>query len=192
MKKHVLILVTGISSLLNINIAIADCDSCHGKDGVSTQSAVPSIAGMSATFIQDSFETFKAGDRPSIKFKGADGIENDMASIANQMSDADIEKVANKYAQLTFKNFPQSADEAKAAKGKKKFNKKCDICHENGGTNPEDDAGILSGQPREYLEKQFANIGSGDRKVPKKMMKKFKKISDEDKVNIIEFLVKGQ
>lgn len=192
MIKNTFIIISSVTALLNAGVVSASCDSCHGKDGVSTQNAVPTIAGMSATYIQDSFTAFKDGDRPSLKFKVSEGVENDMASIANKMSDADIEKVANKYSSLKFKNFSQSADEAKAAKGKIVFDKKCDICHENGGTETEDDAGILSGQPREYLERQFANISSGDRETPKKMKKKFKKLSDEDKANIIEYLVKGQ
>jgi len=114
------------------------------------------------------------------------------ASIAKKMSDADIKKAANKYAGLTFKNFAQTADDSKVAAGKKKFKKKCDVCHANGGTDPEDDAGFLSGQPREYLERQFTNVASGDRAVPKKMKKKFKKLSADDKANIMEYLVKGQ
>jgi len=194
MKKHSILLITGMTALLNMGLASADadCGSCHGKDGISTNEEVPSIAGMSATYIKDSFDAYKEGDRPGIKFKDKDGNENDMASIAKKISDEELEEEADEFSKLTFKNFPQTADDSKVAAGKKKFKKKCDKCHAEGGTDPEDDAGLLSGQPRKYLETQFANFSAHDRAMPKKMKKKFKKLSDADKANIIEYLVKGQ
>jgi len=36
-----------------------ECDTCHGKDGVSAEAKVPTIAGMSATYISDSMKNYK-------------------------------------------------------------------------------------------------------------------------------------
>jgi sulfide dehydrogenase cytochrome subunit len=168
------------------------CDNCHGKDGNSEDGKVPNIAGFSEVFLQDTLTEYKEGERLGVKYKPENGDETDMAQISQKLSDSDINAVAKHYASKSFAMHEQTFDAAMAAKGKKKFKKKCDKCHADGGTDPDDDAGLLLGQWRPYLEQQVKAFTSGDRSMPKKMKKKFKKLSDKDKANIIEYLVSGK
>jgi sulfide dehydrogenase cytochrome subunit len=168
------------------------CDNCHGKDGISEHKEVPTIAGNAAYYIKDTFEQYKSGDRAAVKFKPENGDETDMAEIAKNLSEEDIEKVASHYAGKSYTPHQQSVDEAMADEGMKVFDKRCDKCHAEGGSDPEDEAGLLLGQWKPYLEKQFEMFDSGDRDMPKKMKKKFEKLSAEDKANIIEYLARGK
>lgn len=196
MTKTIALTFLASLSLLNTQV-IADelidsCNTCHGKDGNSTNENVPSIAGYSATYITDSLNAFKEGSRPAAKFKPENGTETDMGEVAKKMSDDDIAKVSAHYAKLTFNIVAQTVDTAKADSGREIFTKKCDNCHEKAGSVAEDDAGILLGQWKTYLEQQFKYIESGEREMPKKMMKRFKKLSAEDKANILEYLAGGK
>jgi len=78
-----------------------------------------------------------------------------------------------------------------AKKGAKLADKKCEKCHSDGGTNPDDDASLLAGQPREYLTRSFEKLSNGEQPMPKKMKKKFKKLKDEQKKALIEYYVSG-
>lgn len=170
-------------------IAKDKCASCHGEDGNSTYSKVPSIAGFSAMSLTDMMNAYKSGDRKGDKFKPDDGDETDMGAVTKDMSDDDIAAVAEYFSGHKFKSHGEQADAALAAKGKELHDKKCEKCHSDGGTNPEDDAAILAGQWREYLENAVAKISAGDQPIPKKMEKKFKKLSDDDKKALIEYYV---
>ncbi len=172
---------------------IADkCDTCHGKNGNSEDGKVPSIAGFSAPFISDTLNAYKEGDRTGKKYKPENGDETDMNEVAKKLSDDDIENIANHYAAQEFIVHKQEHNAKMAKKGKKKFKKKCDKCHSDGGSNPDDDAGLLLGQWRPYLEAEFKAFTEKERLMPKKMKKKFKKLSEKDKKNIIEYLVSGE
>ena len=170
-------------------IAKEKCAACHGEDGNSKYGKVPSIAGFSEMSLTDMINAYKSGDRTGDKFKPDNGDESDMNTVAKDLSDADIASVAGYLSGQTFKRHAQKADAALAARGKEIHDKKCEKCHSEGGTNADDDAAILAGQWKEYLEMAFAKISAGDQQVPKKMKKKFKKLSDEDKKALIEYYI---
>ncbi len=168
------------------------CDKCHGKNGNSSDEKVPSIAGFSAATIEDILKQYKEGERPADKYKPKDGEETDMQAIAKKLSDAQIKEVAEFYAKQRFVPHKQPFDAKLAEKGAKVHKKKCEKCHSDGGSNPEDDAAILAGQWRAYLERQFDLISKREREVPKKMWKKFKKLKDKKKKALIEYYVSQQ
>ncbi|HBS26475.1 MAG TPA: hypothetical protein DD827_05005 [Gammaproteobacteria bacterium] len=93
------------------------CGSCHGADGNSTDSKVPSIAGFPTSATMDSFEQYKEGDRKGDKYKPSNGDESDMNTVAKALSEADVEQIANYYAGQKFKTASQSIDAALAAEG---------------------------------------------------------------------------
>lgn len=200
MLKQKILLPLLISAALPFSIAIADdaamfkdkCGECHGDDGNSTDSKVPSIAGFSAATVEDIMSQYKSGDRVGDKYKPENGEETDMGAITKKLSDDEIKKIAVFLAAQKFKPVKQDFDEALAKKGKKKHKKKCEKCHSDNGSNAEDDAAILAGQHRAYLEKEFEKIASKEREVPKKMMKKFKKLKPEDRKALIEFYISQQ
>ncbi len=168
------------------------CDKCHGKNGNSEDTKVPTIAGFSAAALEDILNQYKAGDRPAEKYKPKDGDETDMQAISKDLSEDDIKAVAAYYAKQTFTPHKQKFDAKLAKKGAKVHKKRCEKCHSDGGSNADDDAAILAGQWRGYLTHQFELIASGERDVPKKMRKKFKKLKDGDVEKLIEFYISQQ
>lgn len=198
-KMTVLSFAALISLAMPFGIAQADvqamadkCDNCHGKGGNSDDGKVPNIAGMSVTYLTDTLNAYIAGDRKGVKYKPKDGDESDMEEVAKKLSEEDIEALVNHYAGMKFTVHVQEVDAGKAAKGKKKFDKDCEKCHSEFGTVADDDAGILLGQWKPYLEEQFTLFTDGTRTMSKKMKKKFEKLDDEDKAEIIEFLAGGK
>lgn len=170
---------------------VNSCNTCHGKDGNSQDAAVPNISNASALYLYDTLIAFKSGDRKGDEYKNSDGEVTDMNKITADLTEEQFTALGEYYAAKSFIAHTQKADMAMAAAGAKTYDKKCEKCHAEGGTDPEDDAGIIAGQPKEYLVKQFAHFDDKSREMPKKMAKKFNKLTAEQKQQIIEFLIKG-
>jgi len=197
MSKHRLILVSlsfGLLGALPVSVmadgaAIAKdkCADCHGNDGNSSDEKVPSIAGFSIDAIIDTMDTYKSGDRKGDKYTPEGGSETDMGEITKDLSDEDIDALADYYSTQEFKPQKQTVDAKLAKKGAKVHKKSCEKCHSDGGSNADDDAAILAGQWMAYTKKEFEKFSSGDRSMPKKMKKKFKKLSDDDKDALIHY-----
>ena len=178
-------------ALAGVEDLIKDCDSCHGANGNGDDLSVPNIAGMSEVYLSDTMLAYKAGDRPGIKYKPKDGDETDMGAISQKLSEDDIAALAAHYAAQQFKPHVQQVDAALAAKGKEAFDEACEKCHSEGGSVADDDAGIIAGQGKPYLEGQFKLYDDGSRPMPKKMTKKYEELDDAAKAAIIEFLAGG-
>ena len=199
-SKRILLIPLLFSVALPLNTAIADdaaltkdkCGTCHGDDGNSKDSKVPSIAGFSAATIDDIMTQYKSGDREGDKYTPEGGKETDMGTIAKDLSDEDSKKISAYLATQKFVAVKQDFDAALAKKGEKKHKKKCEKCHSDNGANAEDDAAILAGQHRAYLEKEFAKIAAKERDTPKKMKKKFKKLKEDQRKALIEFYISQQ
>ncbi|MDX1404093.1 MAG: cytochrome c4 [Woeseiaceae bacterium] len=154
---------------------IDDCDSCHGKDGVSTEGDVPTIAGISAFILEEyMFEYAEEGRvcRES-EYRSGDTSKpaTDMCAVARGLSEEEIPEIAEYYAGKTFVAAKQEFDAAKAAVGAKLHRSECEKCHSDGGSYADDDASILAGQWMPYLEQVFADYASGDRKMLDNKMK---------------------
>jgi sulfide dehydrogenase cytochrome subunit len=187
----------GSISLAADGAAIVErCASCHGKDGVSKDSKVPTIAGYSAPYITDSMKTYKKKERPCPEMKILEGPKkgqaSDMCKVAADLSDADAKAVAQYLAKQKFVRAKQPFDAAKAAKGKGVHDTECKKCHEKGGSSADDDAGILAGQWTHYLREQFAAFHSGKRQMDEKMKPKIEKLSKEDEEALINFYASQQ
>ena len=168
------------------------CGICHGNDGNSANGKVPSIAGFTAASLSDFLEEYKEGDRKAEKFTPEGGKESDMVEVTKTLSEDDATKIFHYIAKQTFKPIKQEFDADLAKKGKKLHKKKCEKCHSDNGNSVEDDTPVLAGQWRAYLENQFANIAAGERDAPKKMKKRFKKLSEEELKAIIEYYISQQ
>ena len=168
------------------------CGTCHGEDGNSTTGDVPSIAGFTAASLSDFLEEYKEGDRKAEKFTPKGGKESDMKEVASKLSEEDGLKIFFHLAKQTFKPIKQDFNDALANKGKKLHKKKCEKCHSDNGSSVEDDTPKLAGQWKPYLEKQFTLFSKGKRDMPKKMKKRFKKLSEDDLKALIEFYISQQ
>ena len=145
------------------------CAGCHGPNGVSHGPATPSIAGMSKDYFIESMAAYAMGDRPSTI----------MMRIAKGYSDEDIALMAEYFSKQKFAAAPQQADAKLSTKGKKLHDKYCEKCHSEGGSLADDDAGILAGQWKPYLQYNLHDFTSGNREAPKKMAKKLKAMHDK-------------
>jgi cytochrome subunit of sulfide dehydrogenase len=163
---------------------IENCFGCHGKDGASTESDVPIIGGYSAKYVTESLTNYKNKARPcpEVKYNAGElkGQTADMCTVASKLSDGDITAIADTLSKKPFVRAKQSADAAKAARGKQIQEAHCKKCHEDGGSSPDDDAGILAGQWIPYIRHTFEEFTSGQRPMPKKMKPKFDELTKDD------------
>ena len=86
----------------------------------------------------------------------------------------------------------QPFDATKAAAGKLLHERDCKKCHSSGGKDPADDAGILAGQPLEWLKATLASFHQGKRDQPKNMQNVMSKLSDSEIEALANFYASGQ
>jgi len=176
-----------------IKLVNDECADCHQKDGNSSDGETPSIAGMSVDYFVEAIEGYKSGARPAMKLKNK---KEDMKEVANELSDEDINALADYFAGQEYKPQKQKFDPDLAKAGKKLHRRFCDRCHSEGGSSAEDDTGILAGQPIAYLQYSLDSYASGKREMGKKMAKKFKamqkKAGDEGIKKLIHFYASQQ
>jgi cytochrome subunit of sulfide dehydrogenase len=167
------------------------CEDCHGKDGVSQEPTIPTIAGNSSAFIVYALEAFRDKTWPCEEVKypaGAHkGETSNMCKPMDKLSDDDMELIADYYADKPFVRAKQSFDANLAKTGKGIHALHCEKCHEDGGSSTDDDAGILAGQWMPYLEEQFKQYSSGKRPMPEKMKPKYEELSADDIKALIQY-----
>ncbi|HYA37899.1 MAG TPA: c-type cytochrome [Candidatus Methylomirabilis sp.] len=177
-------LAVATSAAADVNKMVETCAACHGKEGDSHESDVPTIGGMSAPYIKDNLTAYKNKERPCPETKFHEGPKKgqktDMCQVAKELSDGDMKELADYYAGKKFFRANQKFDAALAQKGKEIHDDHCEKCHSNGGSLASDDAGILAGQWMPYLEATFKEYKSGKRPMEKKMKPKIDKLTPGD------------
>ena len=165
------------------------CAGCHGTAGESVGPASPNLAGMSESYFIDSMTAFKEGERPATI----------MDRIARGYSEAQIEAMAGYFAGLPVYKAKQSTDAAKVAAGAEVYDKGCAKCHDEGGSLPSDDAGILAGQWLPWLQYSMADFQAGTREfqrrsftLPKKMKNQVEKLSPEQIEAVLHYFASQQ
>jgi len=176
-KKNTKPLLTGASTTMLANT----CAGCHGDKGASHGPSIPTLAGMSASYMVDIMEEYKNGGIPSTI----------MGRLAKGYSDKEIKQMADFFAEQEFVGVAQKSDAKLAKKGAKIHKKYCEKCHSEGGTVADDDSGFLKGQWKSYLAAQMMDYKSKDREASKKMAKKMKKMhkkyGDDGTKALLEF-----
>jgi sulfide dehydrogenase cytochrome subunit len=184
-------LVAASAQAADIDTLVKNCDDCHGRNGVSTDSDVPTIAGVSPGILGDYLLSYQEESRPCPKSKYRHGDtarpETDMCTVVAKFSNADIEAIAGYYSAKPYAAAKQEFDAAKAATGKKLHARDCEKCHTGGGRDADADAAILAGQWMPYLRQAMDNFASGERPMPKKMKEKVSKLSPGDIDALIHF-----
>ncbi len=161
-----------------------NCAGCHGKNGVSRESDVPTIAGYSAPYIGDSLTGYRKKEWACSETKYRDGNKKgektDMCQVAEALSDADIAQLSKHFAAKKFVRAQQTFDASLAQKGAQIHERSCEKCHTEGGSQAGDDSGILAGQWMPYLKEVFTELSAGKRPMSKKMKPKIDSLKPDD------------
>lgn len=191
-----LMLFTVFSQANSIDNTITMCNDCHGAKGVSSDSDIPSIAGFSETTIADMLAAYIDETRiaRSSAYRHGDTGRpvTDMLAIAKELSEENIETIAAYYSEQTSVPTKQAFDATLAKKGEKLHADRCIKCHEEGGSSPDDDSGILAGQWMPFLEQTFKDYRSGDRETEEGMKKTVDKLSEKQIKALIHYYASQQ
>lgn len=162
--------------------AVEPCLECHTENGFSGDSLIPTLAGQSAFVLVDWMFIFADRARPC-EAKHPAGVDpdegpEDHCQVFAAMEESEMEASADYFAGLPFVSAEQTTDPALASLGKQIHDVACEKCHTDGGSNADDDAGILAGQWLDYLIKAMDDYASGDREMPEKMIPKFEPLDE--------------
>ena len=180
------VVVLGIPAIAgaDVDALMQQCNGCHGDNGVSQWSDVPTIAGIPEFVTVDALYVYQDEARPCAESEYRQGdtsrAATTMCAIAAELSEDDIDAIAAAYAALPFVKATQEFDAAKAAAGQAVHERDCERCHSEAGTNPEDEASLLGGQQMGYLRGMLAAYRDGLREQPGKMQEKTDALSADD------------
>jgi cytochrome c553 len=146
--------MTASASAATFEEQLATCKACHGENGISETSEVPSLAGMPANFTLIQLYLFRAKTRKV-------EIMND---LAKDMTDADLQKFGDYFAKLTPpKATGEPADPQVAARAQASISRNhCSSCHLPDFSGREQ-MPRLAGQREDYLLKALRDYKSGQR-----------------------------
>lgn len=197
MRRQILsifsILMIGFPTMAtaDLDALMQDCNDCHGENGVSQWSDMPTIAGLSEMVHIDALYIYQDEARPcadsEYRLGDTSRAPTNMCAIAAELSDEDIEALAVAYAELPYVPAKQDFDADLAAAGEGVHAKLCDRCHSDAGMNPDDEAGMLGGQQMGYLRTSFEQYADGSREQPKKMKEKMDELSADDVEALIHY-----
>lgn len=184
-------LMAGPAAAAGMPDAAGTCADCHGDNGVSSDSAIPTIAGASGFFLENQLFIYQEEARPCVAdvFEEADEAPpaDDHCALAKGLSEDQIVELAGYFESQEFSPAEQPVDEALAEKGAAIHERSCDKCHAEAGSLDLDDAGILAGQWKPYLLAQLRHYQAGERWQPEKMEPEIKKLSEDDMKALVEY-----
>jgi sulfide dehydrogenase cytochrome subunit len=189
------ILLTG-TAMGDVSAIVENCEGCHGDNGVSQWSDVPTIAGIPEFVHADALYLFRDQARPCLSSEYRQGdtsrTAQSMCDVTAELDDATLDAVAAYYFEQPFVAAKQEFDADLAAAGKAIHEQQCERCHSDGGANPDDEASILAGQWAGYLENAFAQYQEGDREQPKSMADRVNALSADDIKALVNFYASQQ
>ena len=190
-------LAAATAALAADGAAVAEqCAACHGKNGASTDSSIPIIGGYSVKYIVETIKSFRKKTRTcaevTVPSGPKKGTKSDMCKVVADLSDADADAVARFLSAQKFVRAKQPFDAAKAKQGSSVYKLRCEKCHENNGTSPDEDNGILAGQWTPYLREQLAGFRAGKRPLDEKMKLRLDRVSKEEEELLLHFFASQQ
>ncbi len=159
--------------------AAAECVPCHGKDGISEQPTVPSIAGQWNDYIVLALFQFRNGHRPS----------EAMGPIAKPLSDNDLGNLAKYYSALKPWAPVREAGAAAVAAGPPLTQRKlCAQCH-TPTLAGQQSVPRIAGQHIEYLTTQLQGFRAGTRgDIDGNMSSAVKELTDADIATLVDYI----
>jgi sulfide dehydrogenase cytochrome subunit len=142
---------------------------------------------MSAPYLEAQMNAYEKSQRPCPKLTDPKKSDTDMCEVAKKLTAVQIKSLSAYYAELKFVGASQAIDAALAAKGKALHDLKCEPCHSDGGSQASDDAGILAGQWKAYLQTTMQDYVSGKRAAPKDMKRHMSTLTPENVKALAEY-----
>lgn len=170
--------VSGVSFAGNIEALANTCNNCHGMNGVSVGPSMPSIGGLSETYLKNVMLQWKSGERYSATmgrhFKG--------------YSDEELAALATYFSKKPWVPVVQKAGADVLAKGKE-ATERCETCHGVTGGEPDDaETPRLNGQWAKYMELELLKYRTESVAMPhKKMRNNAKKLDETDVANAAQY-----
>jgi cytochrome subunit of sulfide dehydrogenase len=169
---------------------VQTCAVCHGASPPSPYASVPTIHGLPQAVLDNAMYDFRASIRPCRKVdcEGvADCPELDFCAIAAKLTDEDIAALARWYSLQPFAPAGESWDADLAARGRELHLARCESCHVRGGTASVEQASILRGQRKAYLELAMQDFGADRRIAVAEMHAKILDLSPEEIAALVEY-----
>ena len=153
----------------------ASCASCHGANGISPNDTWPNLAGQNAAYLVRILAAYKSGAQTDVM----------MSSVAQTLSDADVQNLAAHYAGLSCEAAARGAAAGDAAAGKL-VAKNCSSCHGETGIAGNPAWPNIAGQKAAYLVNTLKAFRAGLRKDPM-MAGVVRGLSDADIANLASY-----
>ncbi len=174
---------------------VADCDACHGPNGVSVHGDVPIIGGKEHVLLERALRQFRDMTRPckrsAYRHGNTSRPHTSMCRITQDLADGQIESVSEHYATLPFVPARQEFDADLAVEGAALHSLYCESCHPKGGS----EAGYadrLAGQWTPYLRRTIGQISESELAAPHMMERKLGDFSEREIESLLNFWASQQ
>jgi sulfide dehydrogenase cytochrome subunit len=191
-----LVLAAPYAVAADIDTVMQGCNDCHGDNGISQWTDVPTIAGVAEFVHSDALYIYRDRERSCADSEYRQGDTSrpatNMCDITADLTDDDIDAIAAAYAELPYASAKQDFDASLASTGEAVHDEHCDRCHSDAGMNVDDEAGMLGGQRVGYLEQSFTEYAAGGREQPAKMKEKMDLLSADDVTALLHYYASQQ
>jgi cytochrome c553 len=163
------------------------CETCHGKNGNSTDTSVPSLAGQGSTYLRSQLAAFQAQRRVGV-----------MSGIAMNLSNTDIREAARYFSQQILQPHPaRTVDSNDLRRGQAIYDVgiaatnvlACASCHALDGAGLPSEFPRLAGQHSRYIAAQLRAFRSDSRLSTNTMMQSVAaKLSDDEIVAVADYI----
>lgn len=172
------------------------CNDCHGTNGVSQQEQVPTIAGMSAFYLEEAMLAYQEGARacPPLEWKSKEhkSPAPNMCELARELTAEQLQWLVQQYSEMPFVATKQGVDPDMVERGRKLHDRLCERCHSEAGSVADDDAGILAGQWLPALRFMVQDMLDGTRPTSEKMLIKLREMTDDDVEAVLNYYAAQQ
>jgi len=160
--------------------AFLACDGCHGTNGISQASHIPTISGLNFQYFYAAMQDFRKDRRNSTI----------MGRVAKGYKSGQLQRMALHYGTRRWQGNPQQKfDPALAQRGRELHENNCIECHEQNGHFQDRETPPLAGQAKGYLLNQMRiyQVAANIMPQPPMMQEQLEGMSEQDLLALAEF-----
>jgi len=161
------------------NSLYSSCAGCHGTDGVSQSTHIPTIQGLNFQYFYATMQAYKKDQRPSTI----------MGRIAKGYRSGKLQRMALHFGSKPWTGVQGEFDQLLAKRGKVLHDEYCEECHEQNGHYQDHDTPAIAGQAKGYVIYQMIDYREDSEDLPRPplMQSRLEKLSDDDLLALAEF-----